>query len=107
MKNFTYYRPGTIELAVTLLNDKWGPSELLAGGTITITTFAPDTGRFQVVPAHSLSSVNDQYMMWHGEGDSNVKVLTVTGVPGVSTVNMSADTSIDIGTADSPPAADV
>jgi xanthine dehydrogenase YagS FAD-binding subunit len=33
MKNFTYYRPGTIELAVTLLGDKWGPSELLAGGT--------------------------------------------------------------------------
>ena len=33
MKNFTYHRPGTIELAVTLLEDKWGPSELLAGGT--------------------------------------------------------------------------
>jgi xanthine dehydrogenase YagS FAD-binding subunit len=33
MKNFTYYRPDRIELAVTLLTDKWGPAELLAGGT--------------------------------------------------------------------------
>jgi xanthine dehydrogenase YagS FAD-binding subunit len=33
MKNFTYHRPGTIELAVTLLDDKWGPCEMLAGGT--------------------------------------------------------------------------
>src|SRR5204863_6009736 len=33
MKNFTYYRPDRIELAVTLLDDKWGRTELLAGGT--------------------------------------------------------------------------
>ncbi|GIW78826.1 MAG: FAD-binding molybdopterin dehydrogenase [Gemmatales bacterium] len=33
MKNFTYYRPTTVEQAVALLDNKWGPVELLAGGT--------------------------------------------------------------------------
>jgi xanthine dehydrogenase YagS FAD-binding subunit len=33
MKNFTYYRPSTPEQAVALLDDKWGTTELLAGGT--------------------------------------------------------------------------
>lgn len=33
MKNFTYYRPKTSEQAVSLLDDKWGTAELLAGGT--------------------------------------------------------------------------
>ncbi len=33
MKNFTYYRPTSVEQAVGLLDDKWGTSELLAGGT--------------------------------------------------------------------------
>jgi len=33
MKNFVYYRPGTADQAVGLLDAKWGSSELLAGGT--------------------------------------------------------------------------
>ncbi len=33
MKNFTYYRPQTPEQAVSLLDTKWGRTELLAGGT--------------------------------------------------------------------------
>src|SRR5438874_2930782 len=33
MKNFTYYRPTSAEQAVGLLDGRWGPSELLAGGT--------------------------------------------------------------------------
>jgi xanthine dehydrogenase YagS FAD-binding subunit len=33
MKNFTYYRPKTAEEAVGLLDEKWGRTELLAGGT--------------------------------------------------------------------------
>jgi xanthine dehydrogenase YagS FAD-binding subunit len=33
MKNFAYYRPKTAEQAVALLDDKWGSTELLAGGT--------------------------------------------------------------------------
>jgi xanthine dehydrogenase YagS FAD-binding subunit len=33
MKNFTYYKPTTVEQAVGLLDARWGTSELLAGGT--------------------------------------------------------------------------
>jgi xanthine dehydrogenase YagS FAD-binding subunit len=33
MKNFTYYQPASVKDAVGLLGDKWGPVELLAGGT--------------------------------------------------------------------------
>src|SRR5947208_214254 len=33
MKNFTYYRPKTVEDAVGLLDARWGTTELLAGGT--------------------------------------------------------------------------
>jgi xanthine dehydrogenase YagS FAD-binding subunit len=33
MKNFTYYRPSTVEQAIGLLDAKWGRTELLAGGT--------------------------------------------------------------------------
>jgi xanthine dehydrogenase YagS FAD-binding subunit len=33
MKNFTYFRPTTAEAAVGLLENRWGNTELLAGGT--------------------------------------------------------------------------
>jgi xanthine dehydrogenase YagS FAD-binding subunit len=33
MKNFTYFRPTTAEQAVTLLEVRWGNTEMLAGGT--------------------------------------------------------------------------
>ena len=33
MKNFTYFRPTSPEQAVTLLEERWGTTELLAGGT--------------------------------------------------------------------------
>ncbi len=33
MRNFTYYRPTTPEQAVALLENRWGNTELLAGGT--------------------------------------------------------------------------
>jgi|SRR5262245_33260777 len=33
MKNFTYLQPTTIQMALPLLDDKWGKTELLAGGT--------------------------------------------------------------------------
>jgi xanthine dehydrogenase YagS FAD-binding subunit len=33
VKNFTYHRPSTLEEAVSLLDAKWGTTELLAGGT--------------------------------------------------------------------------
>jgi xanthine dehydrogenase YagS FAD-binding subunit len=33
MKNFTYFRPTTVQQAVSLLENRWGNTELLAGGT--------------------------------------------------------------------------
>src|SRR5207253_10584100 len=33
MKNFAYFRPTTPEQAVSLLENRWGNTELLAGGT--------------------------------------------------------------------------
>jgi xanthine dehydrogenase YagS FAD-binding subunit len=33
MKNFTYYRPANVEQAIGLLEERWGNTELLAGGT--------------------------------------------------------------------------
>src|SRR5262245_38175948 len=33
MKNFSYFRPATAEQAVGLLDNQWGRTELLAGGT--------------------------------------------------------------------------
>ncbi|HEY8503102.1 MAG TPA: xanthine dehydrogenase family protein subunit M [Gemmataceae bacterium] len=33
MKNFTYYQPASVQQALPLLGAKWGPAELLAGGT--------------------------------------------------------------------------
>jgi xanthine dehydrogenase YagS FAD-binding subunit len=33
MKNFTYYRPSSVDQAVALLAGEWGPTELLGGGT--------------------------------------------------------------------------
>ncbi|WP_327136242.1 IPT/TIG domain-containing protein (plasmid) [Streptomyces sp. NBC_01343] len=80
-------------------------ADLLAGGNISLTTFAPDTNQFQVVPATSLAAVNDQLAMEHDSRDpTNVVVHTFTGVPGVSTVTHTENT-IAIGTADGPPAA--
>ncbi|MFI8103758.1 IPT/TIG domain-containing protein [Streptomyces sp. NPDC086023] len=80
-------------------------AELLAQGTITFATFAQDANQFQVVPATSLSSVNDQLTMSHDTNSTDVQVLTITGVPGVSPVNQS-ETTIAIGTADTPPDAE-
>jgi hypothetical protein len=79
-------------------------AQLVARGTITITTFAQDSGKFQVVPATSLSSVDNQYALWRDEASTDVHLVTITGVPGVSDVAQDDD-SIGIGTADSPPAA--
>lgn len=33
MKNFSYYKPDSAEAAVSLLDEKWGGSEMMAGGT--------------------------------------------------------------------------
>ncbi|MFB7466179.1 IPT/TIG domain-containing protein [Streptomyces sp. NPDC056224] len=76
-------------------------AELLAGGSsVTTTTFAQDNTRAEVVPATSLSGINDQFAMEHDGTD--VVVTTITGVPGVSPVTETENT-VAIGTAPPPP----
>ncbi|MCI4078788.1 IPT/TIG domain-containing protein [Streptomyces sp. MMS21 TC-5] len=85
---------------VTVVANK---ADLLAGGTVSFTTFGQDTGRFQVVPATSLSGINDQLAMEHDPRDpTNVVVHTLTGVPGVSTVTRT-ENIVAIGSAPAPP----
>ncbi|RKT06193.1 IPT/TIG domain-containing protein [Streptomyces sp. 3211.6] len=86
--------------AVTVVANK---ADLLARGTVSFTTFGQDTGRFQIVPATSLSGINDQLAMEHDPRDpTNVVVHTFTGVPGVSTVTQTENT-IAIGSTAPPP----
>ncbi|MFF4098639.1 IPT/TIG domain-containing protein [Streptomyces sp. NPDC001903] len=78
-------------------------AELLAGAaSVTVTTFAQDSGKFEVVPATSLSATGDQFAAEHD--GTNVIVTTITGVPGVSPVNQ-AENNIAIGAAPAPPGA--
>lgn len=75
-------------------------ADLLAAGTVDLTTFGQDNTKFEVVPATSLSATNDQLAMEHDGTD--VVVTTITGVPGVSAVNQTENT-VAIGTAAAPP----
>src|SRR5438477_8634817 len=68
MKNFTYYRPTTAEQAVGLLNDKWGETELLAGGTDLL-----DLQKEYVAQPSKVISVG-------AIGDDFVKILRGTGI---------------------------
>ncbi|WP_412076005.1 OmpL47-type beta-barrel domain-containing protein [Streptomyces xanthophaeus] len=89
--------PRTFLGVVTVVANK---ADLLAGGTVSLTTFGQDNTKFEVVPATSLSGINDQLAMEHDGTD--VVVTTITGVPGVSAVNQTENT-IAIGTANAPP----
>ncbi|MCX5192332.1 IPT/TIG domain-containing protein [Streptomyces sp. NBC_00249] len=79
-------------------------AELVARGTITFTTFAPDTAKFQVVPAVSLSGIDDQLAMRRDDGGTDVQVVTITGVPGDPMQPVAqTENTIAIGAADTPP----
>ncbi|MGW5849931.1 OmpL47-type beta-barrel domain-containing protein [Streptomyces sp. NPDC055254] len=92
--------PRTFLGVVTVVVSK---ADLLAGGTVDLATFAQDNTKFQVVPATSLSGIDDQLAMEHDPRDAtNVVVTTITGVPGVSAVNLTENT-IAIGAAAAPP----
>ncbi|WP_405526323.1 IPT/TIG domain-containing protein [Streptomyces avidinii] len=78
-------------------------ADLLAGAaSVSLATFAQDNTKSDVVPATSLSAINDQLAMEHD--GTNVVVTTITGVPGVSAVNQTENT-IAIGAASPPPMA--
>ncbi len=72
MKNFTYYRPTTVDQAVGLLDGKWGTSELLAGGT-------------------DLLDLQKEYV---AQPD---KVVSLTGIKGLTGIEVRADQTAWIG----------
>src|SRR5215468_647380 len=72
MKNFTYYRPKTTEEAVGLLDDKWGTTELLAGGT-------------------DLLDLQKEYI---AQPD---KVVSLSGIPHFSDIAIGKDDVVKIG----------
>jgi xanthine dehydrogenase YagS FAD-binding subunit len=71
MKNFTYFRPTTAEQAVTLLEARWGNTELLAGGT-------------------DLLSLQKQYIAQPG------RVVSLNAIAGLKTVTV-GERSVSIG----------
>lgn len=71
MKNFTYFRPTTSEQAVTLLEARWGNTEMLAGGT-------------------DLLSLQKNYIAQPG------RVVSLNGIAGLKTVTVGAN-SVSIG----------
>jgi xanthine dehydrogenase YagS FAD-binding subunit len=71
MKNFTYFRPTTPEAAVGLLENRWGNTELLAGGT-------------------DLLDLQKEYIT------QPTRVVSLGGVGGLGGINVT-DKSINIG----------
>jgi xanthine dehydrogenase YagS FAD-binding subunit len=71
MKNFTYFRPTTSEQAVSLLEARWGNTEMLAGGT-------------------DLLSLQKNYIAQPG------RVVSLNGIAGLKTVTVGAN-SVSIG----------
>lgn len=71
MKNFTYFRPTTADQAVTLLEARWGNTELLAGGT-------------------DLLSLQKDYIAQPG------RVVSLNGIAGLQTVSV-GERTVTIG----------
>lgn len=72
MKNFTYYRPTSVDDALGLLDKQWGGVELLAGGT-------------------DLLDLQKEYI---SQPD---KVVSITGVKGLDKIELGADGGLIIG----------
>ena len=71
MKNFTYFRPTTAEQAVTLLEARWGNTEMLAGGT-------------------DLLALQKEYIAQPG------RVVSLNGIAGLQTIVVGR-TSVSLG----------
>jgi xanthine dehydrogenase YagS FAD-binding subunit len=75
MKNFTYYRPTSPDQAVALLDNKWGTSELLAGGT-------------------DLLDLQKEYV---AQPDKVISLRDVAGFAGITKVGKRLEESAEIG----------
>ena len=71
MKNFAYFRPATAEQAVTLLEARWGNTEMLAGGT-------------------DLLALQKEYIAQPG------RVVSLNGIAGLQTIVVGR-TSVSLG----------
>ncbi len=78
-------------------------AEMLAGGTVDVVDFSPNSAYFSVHPVQSLGSTTTEYMVSvDSSGSTIVTLFSITGVPGVSTVAY-ATSSISIATTIAPP----
>ncbi len=68
MKNFTYFRPNSPEQAVALLENRWGNTELLAGGT-------------------DLHDLQKEYVAQPG------RVVSLTGIGALATIRVDAQSA--------------
>jgi len=75
---------GTFSGSETMILQK---ADMLAGSDVAFKSFGPDTSRFDVVPAQSLSSSSTEYLVYNNSdrsnlGDPTLGVVAISGTPG-------------------------
>ena len=81
-------------------------SDVVAGAaTAAATFFGPDSGRFNIIPVHSLTPTTTEYAIYHHLGESEVKVLAFTGTPAAGNVSFT-QTNLGIASWSPSPAAE-
>ena len=82
-------------------------SDLLAGvpaGSVGMFLFPRNTSRFTVRPAHSLTSVSDQYLTtWNESVTNELTVIRITGTPAGGDVTEASATNVATLDQDDPP----
>ena len=82
-------------------------ADVMAGvpaGNVGLFAFPFNLNRFTVRPAHSLSSVNDQYLVTRDRFSSTtLTVIRITGTPNASNVTEAAATGLTITSQTAPP----
>ena len=75
-----------------------------AGANVGLDDFPFDLNRFTVRPAHSLSSVNDQYLVTRsGTSSTTLIVIRITGTPDAGNVTEASATDLTIISQSAPP----
>ena len=76
----------------------------VAGNQVGLHAFAFNLSRFTVRPAHSLSSVNDQYLVTRSDSSSTtLTVIRITGTPDAGNVTAASSTNLTIISQTAPP----
>jgi xanthine dehydrogenase YagS FAD-binding subunit len=81
MKNFVYHRPATLAMALPLLSEKWGPAELLGGGTDLLDRTKDYVSGPDVVV--SLTGVDGAFREIRSKGKEGVSLPEITIGAGV------------------------